>query len=341
MSAFEHLLTGWDGQQVAVRYDADFATWMFIGVHSTFEGRSGGGTRMAVYDAPEDGLADALKLSAAMTRKMAVCNVSMGGGKAVLAVPELPVGEARVELLHRYGDFIGSLNGLYATAPDVNTSERDMDTIGERTEHVFCRSVANGGSGSTAPATAVGVFHGIRASVGHALGTDLTGVKVLVQGFGAVGSLLAQQLKAAGADVLVSDIDPTRVDGFAAVDPQDVIGTECDVYAPCAMGGTITATTVEALRCRVVAGAANNQLADPSLADRLHERGILYAPDYVINSGGVLHGTGLELLGWDHAQLDEALRGLGDTLLELYAGSDRSPVHAAEALVARRRGLGR
>jgi leucine dehydrogenase len=331
-------LTGWDGQQVAVRYDADFATWMFIGVHSTFDGRSGGGTRMAVYGKPEDGLADALKLSAAMTRKMAVCNVSMGGGKAVLAVPALPAGDDRVELLHRYGDFIGSLGGLYATAPDVNTSERDMDTIGERTEHVFCRSVANGGSGSTAPATAVGVFHGIHASVRHALGSELTGVRVLVQGFGAVGSLLAQQLRAAGAEVLVSDIDPTRIDGFEAVDPADVIGTECDVYAPCAMGGTITATTVEQLRCRVVAGAANNQLADPALADRLHERGILYAPDYVINSGGVLHGTGLELLGWDHAQLDDALRGLGDTLLELYAADGGSPVHAAEALVARRRG---
>ena len=113
-----------------------------------------------------------------------------------------------------------------------------------------------------------------------------------------------------------------------------MIGTECDVYAPCAVGGTITAETVEQLRCSVVAGAANNQLAAPALADRLHERGILYAPDYVINSGGVLHGTGLELLGWDQPQLDEALRGLGDTLHELYADDGRSPVHAAEALVA-------
>jgi leucine dehydrogenase len=339
MSAFEHLLTGWDGQQVAVRYDAEFATWMFIGVHSTAAGRSGGGTRMAVYGAPEDGLADALKLSAAMTRKMAVCDVAMGGGKAVLAVPALPTGDARIELLHRYGDFISSLGGLYATAPDMNTSERDMDTIGERTEHVFCKSVENGGSGSTAPDTAVGVFHGIRASVRFALDRDLDGVRVLVQGLGAVGALLAQKLSAAGAEVLVSDIDAQRVaaSGLQAVDPAAVIGTECDVYAPCALGGTITATTVEALRCRVVAGAANNQLASPELADRLHERGILFAPDYVINSGGVLHGTGLELLGWDQPRLDEALRGLGDTLLELYADNGRSPVYAAEALVARRR----
>jgi leucine dehydrogenase len=336
MSAFQQLVTGWDGQQVAVRYDAEFDTWMFIGVHSTHDGRSGGGTRMAVYADAEAALADALKLSAAMTRKMAVCDVAMGGGKAVLAVPELPTGERRTELLHRYGDFITSLGGLYATAPDMNTSERDMDTIAEHCEHVFCKSVEKGGSGSTAPATAVGVFHGIRASVEYKLGRDLDGVRVLIQGMGAVGRLLAQQLRAAGATVLASDVDPARTEDYTAVAPADVIGTECDVYAPCAVGGTITAETVERLRCSVVAGAANNQLAEPQLADRLHERGILYAPDYVINSGGVLHGTGLELLGWDQVQLDAALRGLGDTLRELYADDGRSPVHAAEALVARR-----
>jgi leucine dehydrogenase len=338
MSLFEHLLMGWDGQQVAVRYDADFSTWMFIGVHSTHEGRSGGGTRMAVYADPEAALADALKLSAAMTRKMAVCNVAMGGGKAVLAVPGVPSGAQRTELLHRYGDFITSLGGLYATAPDMNTTEHDMDTIAEHCEHVFCRSVEKGGSGSTAPATAAGVFHGIRASVECKLGRDLDGVRVLVQGMGAVGGRLAQQLQLARATVLASDVDPERTEGYTAVAPADVIGTDCDVYAPCAGGGTITAETVEQLRCSIVAGAANNQLADPKLADRLHERGILYAPDYVINSGGVLHGTGLELLGWDQAELDAALRGLGDTLRELYADNGRSPVHAADALVARRRG---
>ena len=338
MSAFEQLLTGWDGEQVAVRYDAELATWMFIAVHSTRDGRSGGGTRMAVYAQPEDALADALRLSAAMTRKMAVCDTAMGGGKAVLAVPALPAGEPRVELLHRYGDFISSLGGLYATAPDMNTSERDMDTIAERCEHVFCRSEANGGSGSTAPATAIGVFYGIRATVAYKLGRDdLTGVRVLVQGLGAVGARLASLLADAGAEVLASDVDPARAAGYRAVAPEDVIGTECDVYAPCAVGGVLTADAVERLRCRVIAGAANNQLADPALADRLHERGILYAPDYVINSGGVLHGTGLELLGWSAEQLDDALRGLGDTLLELYADNGRSPVHAAEALVARRR----
>ena len=258
---------------------------------------------MAVYADPEDALADALKLSAAMTRKMAVCDVAMGGGKAVLAVPALPTGEARTELLHRYGDFITSLGGLYATAPDMNTSERDMDTIAEHCEHVFCRSVDKGGSGSTAPATAIGVFHGIRASVEFKLGRDLDGVRVLVQGMGAVGAPARAAAGRGRRRRARLRRRPERVAPRATPPspPTAVIGTECDVYAPCAVGGTITAETVERLRCSVVAGAANNQLADPALADRLHERGILYAPDYVINSGGVLHGTGLELLGWDQA----------------------------------------
>ena len=328
-SAFQELMEAWDGEQVAVRYDAELATWMFIAVHSTALGTAGGGTRMRVYARPEDGLADALNLSGAMTRKFAVCDVPRGGGKGVLAVPRLFDGAERTELLHRYGDFISSLGGLFTTAPDMNTSERDMDVIAERCEYVVCRSAENGGSGSTAPATARGVFYGIRASVG-----DLRGVRVLVQGVGAVGAILARELSEAGAEVLVSDVDPSRVSG-AVVDPADVIGTECDVYSPCATGGVIDFETVERLRCRVVAGAANNQLADPAVADRLHERGILYAPDYIINSGGVLHGAGREMMGWDDATLEARLRGLGDLLLELYADG-RPPVHAAEELVARR-----
>src|SRR3954463_15249392 len=151
MSAFEDLITGWDGEQVAVRYLPELSTWMFIGVHSTARGLTGGGTRMRVYERPEDGLADALKLSSAMTRKFAVCDVPRGGGKAVLAVPELPTGEARTELLHRFGEFITSLGGLYSCGPDMNTSEHDMDTIAERCPYVFCRTVENGGGGGALP----------------------------------------------------------------------------------------------------------------------------------------------------------------------------------------------
>jgi leucine dehydrogenase len=335
-SAFEDLLVGWDGEQVAVRFDSELSTWMFIGVHSTRRGPSGGGTRMRVYERPEDALADALKLSSAMTRKFAVCDVPRGGGKGVLAVPALPVGEARTELLHRYGEFITSLGGLYSCGPDMNTSEHDMDTIAETCPYVFCRTVENGGSGSTSPATARGVFYGIEASAKYALGVpDLQGVRVLVQGMGSVGALLAQYLAEAGAELLVSDVDAQRLTLGTPVDPAEATRTECDVFAPCAVGGVINRATVDELRCRVIAGAANNQLAEPWIADRLHERGILYAPDYVINSGGVLHGAGLESLGWDEALVEERLRGLGDLLLELYA-EDGSPVHAADRLVDRR-----
>jgi leucine dehydrogenase len=335
-SAFEDLLTGWDGEQVAVRYDAELSTWMFIGVHSTRRGTAGGGTRMRVYPRPEDALADALKLSAAMTRKFAVCDFPRGGGKGVLAVPALPEGEARRKLMHRYGEFISSLGGLFMTAPDMNTSERDRDMIGETCPYVVCRTVANGGSGSTSPATARGVFYGIEASVHHALGRDLREVRVLVQGVGSVGALLARYLRDAGAHVLVSDVDPARLDGLGEpVAPEDALRTECDVFAPCAVGGVVNEATVDELRCRVIAGAANNVLAAPELADRLHERGILYAPDYVINSGGVLHGAGRESLGWSEDYLEERLRGLGDLLLELYA-EDGSPVHAAERLAEER-----
>jgi leucine dehydrogenase len=336
VSAFEDLLTSWDGEQVAVRYDAELATWMFIGVHSTARGPAGGGTRMRAYERPEEGLADALKLSSAMTRKFAVCDVPRGGGKGVLAVPGLPEGEARTKLLHRYGEFITSLGGLYSCGPDMNTSEHDMDTIAETCPYVFCKTVGNGGSGSTSPATARGVFYGIEASARHALQVpDLQGVRVLVQGLGSVGALLAQYLEEAGADLLVSDVETQRLTRGTPVAPADALRTECDVLAPCAVGGVINAATVDDLRCRVIAGAANNQLAEPSMADRLHERGILFAPDYVINSGGVLHGAGLESLGWDEAMVEQRLKGLGDQLLELYA-EEGSPVHAADRLVDRR-----
>src|SRR4051794_8909373 len=335
-SAFEELLTGWDGEQVAVRYDAELATWMFIGVHSTTLGSAGGGTRMRVYERPEDALADVLALSSAMTRKFAACDVPRGGGKAVLAVPALPEGEARRELLHRFGDFVTSLGGLYSCAPDMNTSEHDMDVIAERCLYVVCRTVANGGSGSTSPATARGVFYGIEASAQYALEVDdLQGVRVLVQGAGSVGGLVAQYLAEAGAEVLVSDVERDRVTVGEFVAPEDAVATECDVFAPCAVGGIVNAATVDAFRCRVIAGAANNQLAVPELADRLHERGILYAPDYIINSGGVLHGAGRESLGWSEAQVEERLKALGTMLKDLYA-QDGSPVHAADRLVLAR-----
>jgi leucine dehydrogenase len=340
------LLEGWDGEEVALRFDRDLATWMFVCVHSTRLGPACGGTRMKSYAGPGDALRDGLRLSGAMTAKNAVAGLPLGGGKAVLAVPEVPQGDRRRELFLRYGDLVRSLGGTYVTACDMNTSERDMNVVGERCPYVFGRSVDRGGSGSSAPATAIGVFHGIRASVAHAFGSsDLGGRTVLVQGVGSVGRSLARQLGQAGARLMVTDVDRARaVDAAEAlraeiVVPEDAFRTACDVFSPNATGGILSSETIPELRCRIVAGAANNQLARPEDAELFGPLGILYAPDYVINAGGIIHLASLELFGEDEAQRDERLIGIGEALTEVFeaaAAENLSTGAAAERIVERR-----
>jgi leucine dehydrogenase len=341
---FEELLRRWDGEHTVVRHDPESGGWMFVCIHSTRLGPAMGGTRLKTYDAPGDALADGLRLAAGMTRKLAVVGLPCGGGKAVLAVPEVPAGNARRRLFERYGDLIESLGGSYVTGPDVNTGEADMNVIGERTGHVFCRSVDNGGSGDPSIHTALGVFHGIRASLAHVHGSgDLSGRTVLVQGTGSVGGKLARLLLDAGAIVLVADVDAdrARATGGTPVPADAALELECDVYAPCALGATLNADSIPKLRCRIVAGAANNQLAEPADAERLRAAGILYAPDYVINAGGALHGIGLEQLGWDADRLELEVAGIADTLTGIYRQAEAEEITtnaAAEQLAAERLG---
>src|SRR6266545_3475054 len=325
----EELIRSWDGEEVVVRFDQPSGVWMFVCVHSTQRGPAGGGTRMKTYPAPADALADAMRLSAAMTLKMAAVSLPFGGGKAVLAVPVLPDGEDRRSLFLRYADLVASLGGNFQTGPDVNTSSADMDVIAERCPYVYCRSEEGGGSGDPGRYTALGVFHGICASTRHAFGSaELDGRVVLVQGVGNVGGQLAELLAAAGARVLVSDVATDRACGLAdridadVIPPEGAIDIECDVYAPCALGGTLNAETIPRLRCRVVAGSANNQLGEPDDAERLRGAGIVYAPDFVINAGGALNAIGIETLGWDRKTTDARLAGIGDTLAEIYARAD-------------------
>ena len=338
MPTIEELLETWDGETAIVHRDRKTGGWMFICLHSTRLGPAGGGTRMKVYGTPAEALEDAMRLSGAMTRKLAVAGLPFGGGKAVIAVPEIPSGEQRRALFLRYADLVESLGGSFRTSSDMNTGEADMDVIGERTEHVFGRSVQAGGSGSPAPPTALGVYHGIRASLLHAFGSDdLEGRIVVVQGAGGVGSPLAERLANSGASVLVADIDPERARavaariGGAALPVDQLFETECDVYAPCAVGGILSVETVPRLRCRIVAGSANNQLAEPEVADLLHARGILYAPDYVINAGGAIAIVGLEQLGWRRSELDAALARIGETLREVYERADAQGISTAAA----------
>lgn len=338
--SFEELLRGWDGQEVVARFDEPTGSWMLIGVHSTVLGPAMGGTRMKPYALPEEALDDVLRLSSAMTLKQAAADLPYGGGKAVVAVPEVPgrATDERRGLLLRYADLVESLHGTYVTAADMNTGEVDMDTIGERTAHVLGRTRAGGGSGDPGAATATGVYHGLRASVAHAFGSDdLSGRTVLIQGVGSVGGRLAELLLEAGAELVLADVDEGRTAAVAervagrVVAPDEVIGTTCDVFAPCATGRVLTAETIPHLRCRVVAGAANNQLGTLADGDRLRDAGILYAPDYVINGGGVIHLAGYETLGWDEATMAKRLEGIGDTLLDVFEASEREGISTAEA----------
>ncbi len=335
-SDLERLLEEWEGEVVALHRDRRSGARMIVCVHSTRLGPAGGGTRMKPYPSLAAAVADGQRLASAMTLKFAVHDLPFGGGKAVLYVEALPSGEERRRLLLEFGSFVDSLGGLYSCAPDMNTSAQDMDVIAERTSRVFCRSEAAGGSGDTGPDTAVGVFHGIRASVRHRFGGDVAGRSVLVQGLGSVGGPLAERLLAAGAEVLVADPDPARVErlaarGAAPVVPAAAIGARCDVFAPCATGGILSAETIPLLRCGVVAGAANNQLAEPEDAERLRRRGILHAPDYVINSGGVLHGSGLEVLGWSRMQLDRRLEAIGEVLAGIYRTAESEGISTEAA----------
>jgi len=232
----------------------------------------------------------------------------------------------------------------------MNTSSADMDVVGERSSFVFAKTEAAGGSGTSAPATAVGVFIGLRAAVAHAFGDDdLGGRVVALQGVGAVGEPLARELVEHGARLVVTDVGDVRAKELAQELDAETAGTEeiydaeCDVFAPCATGGVLSAETIPRLRCRVVAGAANNQLAEPGDADRLAERGILYAPDYVVNAGGMIHLASLEMLGEDVTARDERLRGIGDTLAEVFALAERrgiSTAAAADAIVEERLAAG-
>ncbi len=320
-TVFDELLREWDGESAEIRYEAESGAWMFVCIHSTQLGPAAGGTRMGVYPSAAEGLADAMRLSAAMTCKLAIAGLPFGGGKAVLAVSEIPHGETRRRLILRYGEVLQSLGGRFSTGPDLNTNVRDMDLL----PHAIIRSEDRGGSGSSAPATALGVLHGIRASVRYAFGSDrLDGSLVLVQGVGAVGSQLAELLVQAGARVLISDVDSTRVDEMASrlpvrtVAPERALRADCDVFAPCAVGGVLDEHSIPKLRCRIVAGAANNQLAAAGDGERLRDAGILYAPDYVINAGGCLYGLGLAALGWRQAELERRLAGIGKTLTTIY-----------------------
>jgi leucine dehydrogenase len=333
-------------EEVVVRRGARSGIYIVISIHSTVLGPALGGLRLWRYGALGDAIADGLRLSEAMTYKAAAAGLDLGGGKAVLCVPperELSA-DGRRELMLDVGDVVDSLEGRYVTAEDVGTGTDDMAVIRERTEHVVGLPIDSGGSGDPSPITARGVESAIRACCAHRFGTDdLAGRRVAVIGLGHVGSHLAERLASDGAELSVSDIDPGKLELAERVDarwldPAEAVTAECDVLAPCALGGAIDAENIERLSCEIVCGAANNVLADRSLAALLAEREILYAPDFIANAGGLINVYG-ELHGLARHQLDSLVDGIGEALAKvLEAAEARSvtPLVAARALAEER-----
>ena len=318
-------------EQVVFCYAPEVGLRAIIAIHDTTLGPALGGLRMWKYASEMEALEDALRLSRGMTYKAAMAGLDFGGGKAVI------IGDSKTEkteaLLERYGDFVDSLGGRYITAEDVGISTRDLAVVRRRTK--YAAGFDDGGSGDPSPVTAWGVYHGIRAAVAHRLGRhDLAGIVVSVQGLGHVGEHLLKFLHEAGAELVVADIDAERVAravaryGATPVTTREIYDVEADVFAPCALGAVLNDETIPRLRVSVVAGSANNQLAEDRHGEILAERRILYAPDYVINAGGIIN-INYEGSNYDaRAALNHAAR-IYDTLSELFDAAEhrRAPIN--------------
>ena len=339
----QSLIERWDGVGIVCRYDAISGTWIFICLHDNTLGACTGGTRMAVYDSPADGLRDAMRLAEGMTCKWAAINEPVGGGKAVLAVERPLEGEERRQLLLRYGALIESLKGAFRTGEDLGTTSSDMQVIAENCNFVHGFHPVDGSKVDPSPFTARAVFEGIKSAADVVFGSDdLTGRTVLIQGVGSVGESLGSFLAEAGASLLLSDIDAERTAeiarryGAAVVAPEEIYNSTCDIYAPCAIGATLNQETIPELRCRIVAGSANNQLAEPADAQRLLERQIVYVPDYIINAGGALSFALMDRGISEKDVLFDEMASIGATVRKILQEAIElgdSPVAAAERRV--------
>jgi leucine dehydrogenase len=335
-----------DHEDVVVRRGRRSGLYTFVAVHSTIRGPSLGGCRMWGYEDSRHALRDALRLSRAMTYKAAVADLPLGGGKGVImsAPGESLSAERRTAALLDFGDTVESLGGRYITAEDVGTSSRDMRVIAERTRHVAGLPRRLGGSGDPSPFTALGVETAIRACCERVFSSSsLRGRSVAVIGLGHVGSRIAKRCAKAGASLVLSDIDPHKrrlAEELRAdwSEPEQALEADVDVLAPCALGGVLNGRTVPRLRCQIVAGAANNQLADESVADLLAAREILWAPDFVANAGGLIN-IAEEQHGYHPAEARRRVRQISDTLRQIFDEAETTgttPLTAAMAIARKR-----
>lgn len=309
-----------------------------VAIHDTRLGPAVGGTRVFAYGSEDEAIMDVVRLARAMTAKAALAGLPHGGGKAVIwADPARPIAD-RAALFRAFGRFVDRLGGRYVTCEDSGTSTADMDVVREVTPHVLGVSVERGGSGDPSPFTALGVRRGIEASAEVVLGrADLAGLHVAIQGVGHVGAHLARELHAAGCRLTIADIVTERalrlsaeLGGAPVVVPVDaIVDVECDVFAPCALGGAVNDATIDRLRCKIVAGAANNVLASRELGRVLQARGIFYAPDYAINAGGLIN-VATEYRGYDPEAARKKTLAIRETIAEIARRALRTGTPPAE-----------
>lgn len=330
------LMKDLEHEQLVFCHDPKSNLKAIIAIHNTTLGPALGGTRMWNYASDDEAVVDALRLSRGMTYKAAISGLNLGGGKAVIIGDPSLKSEA---LWRRYGKFVNSLNGKYITAEDVNTSATDMEYIHLETKHVTGIPEYMGGSGDPSPFTAYGVFVGMKACAHKHWGNDnLSGKKVLVQGVGHVGQYLVGHLTEAGAKVYITDINEARIkettDKFNAeyVAPDKMFDLDLDVYAPCALGATVNSDTIPKLKCPIIAGAANNQLAvEKEHGTQLIEKGILYAPDFLINAGGLINVAAEAGGSYNREKVTKDVEKIYQRILDIFALSEADKITTQEA----------
>jgi leucine dehydrogenase len=330
-------------EQLLVCHEPSQGLRAFIAIHDTTLGPGCGGLRVWPHVGEDDAIMDVLRLSRAMTYKSAVAGLDLGGAKAlIMADPRTDKNEA---MLRAFGRHVDSLGGRYVTTEDVGMTLRDLEYIAQETEHVVGLSESLGGSGDTSLMTGLGVYLGMKAAAKTTWGDDsLSGRTVAFQGFGNVGSNTAKRLVEEGASIVVTDIYESARQraadmGATVVAPEEIYDTECDIFSPCALGGVLNGDTIPRLRCQIVAGGANNQLLSDADGDLLEERGITYAPDYVINAGGIIN-VGSEIGGvYRKDRALELTRRIYQTTLDVIetARSEGITTNAAADRIAERR----
>ncbi|MFC5540291.1 MAG: Glu/Leu/Phe/Val dehydrogenase dimerization domain-containing protein [Bacilli bacterium] len=333
----------YDYEQLIFCHDKNSGLKAIIAIHDTTLGPALGGARMWPYKSEEEAIEDALRLARGMTYKNAISGLNLGGGKTVIIGD--PAKDKNEEMFRALGRFIQSLNGRYITAEDVGTTVEDMDLIYEETDYVTGISPTYGSSGNPSPVTAYGVYLGMKASAKEAFGDDsLRGKRIAVQGLGNVAYHLCKHLHEEGAKLIVTDINQDRVKravdefGAEAVEPEDIYKQEVDIFSPCALGAIINDETIPQLKAKVIAGSANNQLKESRHGQILHEKGIVYAPDYVINAGGVINVAD-ELYGYNRERAMKRVEMIYDSLTKIFRMSkeENIPTYLAANRLAEER----